>query len=97
VPHKGGTTIGTAGSRAKLSALAVYLEIRNRIVFVRNRYPAWLPWTILMQIVHVGAFGAVGAFENLTAGIQGLVAGISGEVGRPDRILKAHKRRSGSA
>jgi N-acetylglucosaminyl-diphospho-decaprenol L-rhamnosyltransferase len=92
VPHKGGTTIGASGSRAKLSPLAVYLETRNRILFVRHRYPAWLPWTVLMQILHVGAFGAVGALKNMMAGFQGLVAGISGEVGRPDRMLKAHKR-----
>ena len=44
-----------------------------------------------MQIVHASAFGAVGAFNNMMAGFQGLVAGISGEVGRPDRMLKAHK------
>ncbi|MEH2507272.1 N-acetylglucosaminyl-diphospho-decaprenol L-rhamnosyltransferase [Bradyrhizobium sp. AZCC 1578] len=92
VPHKGGTTIGTSGSRAKLSVLAVYLEFRNRILFVRDRYPAWLPWTVLMQIVHACSFGAVGAFKNMMAGFRGLLAGISGEVGRPDRILKAHKR-----
>ena len=91
VPHKGGTTIGSAASRAALSPLAVYLEMRNRILFVRDRYPAWLPWTVLMQIVHAAAFGAVGAFKNMAMGFRGIVAGISGEVGRPDRILKAHK------
>lgn len=94
VPHKGGTTIGTSGSRATLSPLAVYLEVRNRILFVWDKYPGWLPWTIVMQIVHVAAFGAVGAFKNMIAGFQGLVAGILGEVGRPDRMLKDHVPKS---
>ena len=94
VPHAGGTTIGTSGSRVTLSRLAVYLEVRNRILFVRDKYPAWLPWTIVMQIVHIGTFGAVGAFRNMLVGLQGLVAGISGEVGRPDWILKDHMPKS---
>ncbi len=92
VPHQGGTTIGTATSRAALSRLAVYLEIRNRILFVRDRYPRWLLWTVLMQVVHATAFGAVGAFGNMVAGYKGLVAGIRGETGRPDRMLSAHLR-----
>ena len=90
VPHTGGTTIGTSGSRATLSSLAVYLEVRNRILFVRDKYPAWLPWTVVMQIVHIATFGAVGAFKNMLVGLQGLVAGIWGEVGRPDWMLKDH-------
>jgi N-acetylglucosaminyl-diphospho-decaprenol L-rhamnosyltransferase len=94
VPHKGGTTIGTSGSRATLSPLAVYLEVRNRILFVWDKYPGWLPWTIVMQIVHIAAFGAVGAFKNMVAGFEGLVAGILGEVGRPDRMLKDHVSKS---
>ncbi|MGH6856136.1 MAG: glycosyltransferase family 2 protein, partial [Methylocella sp.] len=92
VPHKGGTTIGTTGGRSALSPLAVYLETRNCILFVRDKYPAWLLWTILMQIGHATVFGAVGAFRNMVAGYQGVVAGVLGEVGRPDRMLKAHRR-----
>lgn len=90
VPHKGGTTIGT--SRSTISPLAAYLEIRNRILFVRDRYPGWVPWTILMQFIHASSLGARGAFNNMIAGFRGLVAGVLGEVGRPDRILKDHKR-----
>ena len=92
VPHKGGTTIGTAGHRAAMSPLAVYLEIRNRLIFVRDKYPAWFFWTVLMQITHAAAFGAVGAFRNMMAAYQGLAAGVFGESGRPDRMLKKHTR-----
>ncbi len=91
VPHKGGTTIGTAGTRAALSPLAVYLEVRNCILFVREHHPGWLAWTALMQVVHASTFGLVGAFRNMVAGYRGLLAGLLGEVGRPDRILKSHK------
>src|SRR5262245_15412236 len=82
VPHKGGTTIGTG--RSPMSA---YLESRNRIHFVRNNYPTWLPWTILMQIVHAAAYGARGKPKNMMVAFQGLLAGIMGEVGRPDWFL----------
>ena len=85
VPHKGGTSIG------KGSSISSYLEIRNRIHFVRDKYPAWLLWTILMQIVHVAAHGTAGKPKNMIVAFQGLVAGIRGEVGRPDWILNADR------
>jgi N-acetylglucosaminyl-diphospho-decaprenol L-rhamnosyltransferase len=84
VPHKGGTAIGS-------SPISSYLEIRNRIHFVRDKYPAWLPWTILVQIAHAAAYGAVGKPKNMMVAFQGLVAGIMGEVGRPDWILNADR------
>jgi N-acetylglucosaminyl-diphospho-decaprenol L-rhamnosyltransferase len=91
VRHKCATTIGRSGSRAA-SPLAVYLTVRNGIIFVRQRYPRWLLWTILMQFIHISRFGLGGAVTNMLAGYRGLVAGIQGEVGRPDRMLKSHKR-----
>ena len=94
VPHKGGTTIGTSWTRATRSPLSVYLEIRNSILFVRDRHRTWLPWTILMQLFHTLTYGAVGAFRNMLYGFRGLFAGILGKSGRPDRVLEAHNRRS---
>jgi peptidoglycan/xylan/chitin deacetylase (PgdA/CDA1 family) len=89
VPHKGGTTIGTG--RSPLSA---YLESRNRIHFVRDNYPTWMAWTIFMQIIHAAAYGALGKPKNMMLAFQGLVAGILGEIGRPDRILNADRTSS---
>jgi hypothetical protein len=66
----------------------VYLEFRNRILFVRNRYPAWLPWTIVMQVVHVISLARPGSFARMSAAVRGLVAGVRGEIGRPDRVLR---------
>lgn len=91
VPHEGGTTIGTAQSRANMSPLAVYLEFRNRILFVRRLYPGWLPWTVLMQLPHAAAFSCAGSFRNMIIALRGLLAGILGEVGRPDHILDTER------
>jgi GT2 family glycosyltransferase len=91
VPHKGGTTIGSASNRASRSRLAVYLEFRNRILFVRDKHIAWLPWTALMQSIYVAAFIATGSFANMLAAGCGLLAGLRGEVGRPDWMLKSHE------
>ena len=92
VAHKGGTTIGSAGRRAAMSPLSVYLETRNRILFVRDKHPAWLPWVIAMQVVHSLLFGTSGAFTNLRFAFRGLVAGIVGENGRPDRVFDEKAR-----
>jgi GT2 family glycosyltransferase len=89
VPHKCATTIGLSNTRAA-SPLAVYLEIRNAIIFVRSRYPFWLPWTILMQIVHISRFGLIGSFSNMMVGYHGLLAGLRGERGRPDQMVRKH-------
>jgi N-acetylglucosaminyl-diphospho-decaprenol L-rhamnosyltransferase len=91
VRHKCATTIGRAAGRSA-SPLAIYLMMRNGIIFVRERYPRWLLWTILMQLVHLARFGLRGSVTTMLAGCRGLVAGIQGEVGRPDRMLKSHKR-----
>ena len=87
VPHKGGTTIGGSKGRAADSELSVYLHMRNVILFVRNRHPFWLPWTLLMQIAHLAVYGAVGAYPNMRVGFMGIAAGLNGELGRPKRFL----------
>jgi len=94
VPHIGGTTTRTADGGRSPSYLSVYLEFRNRILFVRSRYPAWLAWTVVMQVVHVISLAKPGAFASMSAAVRGLVAGIRGEVGRPDHMLKASGRQS---
>jgi GT2 family glycosyltransferase len=91
VPHKGGTTIGSANYRAGKSRLSVYLEFRNRILFVRARHGKWLAWATLMQLVHLAVYFASGSVGNMFAGGRGVLAGLRGEIGRPDRILQAHR------
>jgi GT2 family glycosyltransferase len=91
VPHKGGTTIGSASVRAGKSRLSVYLEFRNRILFVRARHSRWLAWSTMMQFVHLAVYFASGSVGNMIAGGQGVLAGLRGEAGRPDRILQVHR------
>jgi GT2 family glycosyltransferase len=92
VPHKGGTTIGTSLSRRKQSPLAVYLEFRNRIIFIRKHFPRWLLWTIALAFVYVARYLAEGSVQNTIAAVRGLSAGLLGQTGRPDDILKSHLR-----
>jgi N-acetylglucosaminyl-diphospho-decaprenol L-rhamnosyltransferase len=87
VPHKCGTTLGGTAHRSARSKLSVYLSARNTILFVKKSHPLWLPWTVVMQAVHLTTYGAVGAFANMAVGFEGLAAGLKGEVGRPDRFL----------
>jgi N-acetylglucosaminyl-diphospho-decaprenol L-rhamnosyltransferase len=93
VIHKGGTTIGSAETRSARSNLSVYLEFRNRILFVRQQYKGWLVWTALVQTVYLAAFLPSGALSNLLSAGKGLIAGLRGQTGRPDRLLKAHVKR----
>ncbi len=90
VPHHGGTTIGTAARRAARSRLSVYLEFRNRILFVRNTYPGWLPWTIAILLIRALEYGCVGSITNAKAAYSGISAGVAGEEGRPDQMMAVH-------
>ena len=87
VPHVGGTTTRTDARRPGPSDLTVYLEFRNRILFVRSRYPRWLMWTVIMQIAHLLFLAVSGSSTRVFVGVRGLVAGILGETGRPDRMI----------
>ena len=93
VLHKGGTTIGSARNRAARSKLSVYLEFRNKILFVKHHHRRWLAWTVAMQSVHLAAFLVAGSFSNLRSAICGLAAGLGDKSGRPDWILATHPRR----
>ena len=90
VAHAGGSTIKSQTDRADRAPLAVYLQFRNRILFVRRHFPNWMAWTLLMQCVHLGTFAAVGAWRNLAVAIRGLLAGLRGETGAPPTFLDTH-------
>lgn len=90
VMHVGGTTIGTSASRRAQSPLGVYLDFRNRILFVRSNFSSWLPWTVLAQVAELGEFGRICAFRNMLAAMRGMVAGLMGQTGRPDDMMLTH-------
>jgi GT2 family glycosyltransferase len=88
VAHKGGTTIGSSASRATRAPLAVYMEFRNRVLFVRERYPTWLRWALLIQLAHVACYLPAGSLRNMLAACRGLLAGLRGESGKPVEFLR---------
>jgi N-acetylglucosaminyl-diphospho-decaprenol L-rhamnosyltransferase len=89
VRHRGGTTIGSAPTRSQTSNLTVFLEFRNRILFVRSRYPFWFPWTILVLIIRALEYLAVGSLPNTKIAYRGIAAGLAGQFGRPDQLMES--------
>lgn len=87
VPHKGGTTIGSAGRRGKRSRLSVYLESRNRIIFVRMHIRRYLPLAALMGFLFALEYLLVGSLQNFSAALSGLVAGLKNQTGSPANFL----------
>ena len=76
--HTGGTTIGTATSRRNQSPLAVYLDFRNRVIFVRAHFPNWLPWTIIVALAHLLLYVRTGRPRVIAAARSWLVGGFKG-------------------
>ncbi|MGH7154025.1 MAG: hypothetical protein ACREF3_08845 [Acetobacteraceae bacterium] len=91
IPHKGHTTVRSKEGDGGPSNLTVYLEFRNRILFVRKEHPRWLLWTVLMQIIHVGALTLRGSASLGVFALRGLAAGLRNETGRPDHIIASSK------
>ena len=89
VYHRGGTTIGSVAGRSNHSPLSVYLEFRNRVLFVRHRYRKWYFWTVFTLAIRALEYGAVRNLANMRAAYRGLAAGLLGETGRPDRFMSA--------
>jgi GT2 family glycosyltransferase len=90
VRHKGGTTIG-GGGRRSASSLSLYLEFRNRLLFVRANKPRWYPWTVAVSALRAFEYLAVGNARGTRAALSGVVAGLMGETGRPDRLFKERR------
>jgi GT2 family glycosyltransferase len=87
VPHVGGRSIGSATGRADRSRLAVYLDYRNRIIFVRSHYRGWFAWTAVITLLRTGEFLLVGSVANFQVALRGALAGLRGETGRPDHMM----------
>lgn len=87
VPHRGGTTIGSSGRRAKRSSLSVYLESRNRINFVGVHLRRSLPLAGIMGFLFAVEYLLAGSLQNFNAALYGLIAGLKGETGRPPNFV----------
>jgi GT2 family glycosyltransferase len=83
VPHHYSSTIGSSSQLADKSWLSVYLESRNRIHFVRIHYPRYLFLAVIFSFLYASKFLIARSPRNFWIAIQGLVAGLKGEIGPP--------------
>jgi GT2 family glycosyltransferase len=83
VAHKRGTTTGSAKSLARIPRLSVYLEHRNGIRIARKYFPWTLPVRIAVSILYAAKFLIGRAPKNCGAALEGVLAGLRGEGGRP--------------
>ena len=83
VGHKRGTSTGSARSPAAIPRLSVYLEHRNGIHFVRRHFPWTLPVRIAVSFLYALRFLINGAPKNFLVTLEGVFAGLRGEIGRP--------------
>jgi N-acetylglucosaminyl-diphospho-decaprenol L-rhamnosyltransferase len=86
VPHRGGTTIGSARQRANRSWLSVYLESRNRILFVRLHLRRFFPLACVLSFLDALQYLLSGSPRNFKVALDGLIAGLKGETGRPSNF-----------
>lgn len=97
IVHSRGTTTGSARGLAEIPRLTVYLEHRNAIHFVRKHFP----WAILLRIgissLYAVRFSIHGAPQNGLAVVNGVLAGLRGEIGCPDWYRKAATSFGGAA
>jgi N-acetylglucosaminyl-diphospho-decaprenol L-rhamnosyltransferase len=83
IVHEGGTTIGSARSRAQRSRLSVYLESRNHLHFVRMHWPSYFPIALLFGALQALLFLYVLSPKNARTAFAGMLAGVRGETGEP--------------
>lgn len=83
--HKRGTTTGSANNPEAIPQLSVYLEHRNGIHFVRKYFPWTLPLRIASSLLYAIKFLPSRAPMNFWAALQGIAAGLKGEIGRPSK------------
>ena len=83
VRHKRGTTTGTAKHLTEIPQLTIFLEYRNGIRFVRRHFPLTLPICVAVSFLYAVRFLIYRAPKNFVATVEGTLAGLRGEVGRP--------------
>jgi hypothetical protein len=75
--------------------LSVYLEYRNSVLFVRENYPAWLAWTILIQFSRLVTKARAYPLGSSKAAFRGIIDGMRGRMGRPVEFLQYHNNSKG--
>jgi N-acetylglucosaminyl-diphospho-decaprenol L-rhamnosyltransferase len=83
ITHRAGTTTGSAEGLPLIPRLTVYLEHRNGIRFVRRHFPWALPVRVAISILYAVKYLVHRAPKNFVAALEGVLAGLRGETGRP--------------
>ena len=83
VPHKHGTALGSADRRAERSALSVFLDARNMLLFTKRHNPGFRPLIVMRLLLRSIEYLAVGSVQNCTSVLRGLQAGLRSETGPP--------------
>ncbi|MHB8528255.1 MAG: glycosyltransferase family 2 protein [Caulobacteraceae bacterium] len=84
VLHFQGTTTGNIPEIARRARMPIHLNERNRILVTRDRFPARLPVVALAALATVFLrYPRRGAWRQLRWALQGWLAGVRGERGRP--------------
>jgi GT2 family glycosyltransferase len=84
VLHHQGTTTGWSDGLNKRAKMPVYLDERNRLLLTRDRFPARTPVVAIGSLLFMLArFARKRAWKQIGFGLQGWLAGITGERGVP--------------
>jgi GT2 family glycosyltransferase len=89
IVHKGGTTIGRGNKRTG-SALATYLEFRNRLRFVAAEWRWFYPWALFVSTARALEYLAYRRPDRTKAAFRGLLDALRGVSGRPEAMLRQH-------
>ena len=87
VEHAHGATIGSSLDKKSRSALSVYLDERNKLLFTRRFRARLYPLALLTTLLLIGQYARAGAWGNLRVALAGWWAGLRGETGLPPRFL----------
>jgi GT2 family glycosyltransferase len=86
VHHAHGSTIGSSVVKKTRSPLSVYLDERNKLLFMRRFWPGHYPVVLLTTLLLIGQYAKAGAWSNFRVALAGWWAGVRGETGVPDRF-----------
>jgi N-acetylglucosaminyl-diphospho-decaprenol L-rhamnosyltransferase len=87
VKHLGGTTTGWAGAFNQPPKLPIYLDARNRVRLTHQVNPWLLPSAVTgILLQSLWRYARRGAWRQVGYVVEGVVAGLRGESGRPSWV-----------
>jgi hypothetical protein len=64
--------------------MAIFLNERNRLLLTRDLFPLRLPVAAAFALAHMLVkYGKAGAWKQITYGLEGWIAGLRNERGKP--------------